>query len=1355
MKSSVREATHTSKKTVEFVRDVTRTGKQAVTGVVTGENPFVNFDDADGDPVSQSLKKAKRKAKFSGYTSPNVRNIDEAMFSLHTLLSEQGRSPFDATNTAKSMEHDDMSKEDDDIDEEDFDWMLDGDPKQKLDERGIEPSTKHDSNSENRMGELVTLPESRDTLPVIISIPGNVVKEAITAFEKLSFFDSELFKLLPTDTSTLEGRFAQRMQEESIEASTMSAKSTTIHIEPSVTQSDTNIKSLFSEDYYNTEYDPIMNLILALPLSIDETVVHDETHQLVGSFQLDILDPFVSDASNQLDRKSAFISTTLNEKINANLNLFYELSSDISVIEHDVSQALLSSKEGSKLLRRTRAKDLDASGGGGILGWEYIAHMSYERDNIKLLNDILESVSSVVALENEITSFFDAMSEETSTFLSTMPQLPKLIEVSMNFRDRAFHSIELMEVQCLNDLRMRASNIMLFLCQRLELCLVNFLSAQCKREFINHYPREWKSETLMEYVNILSARLALEPFVKQESVSLEEPSVHISWTSSILKALTFESHRNLAKALLKPTANATFSKTDTDSLSEISDPILRSIQESVEKYKVDDEHLPFLQADIQNLMTMRFESETGKINLPWVYHQLCGYTAQILNLFYVFNKGHEALDEVLFDSIRSNPDYRGFLFLAEFSKNRAELWQRCEHVLLSFFDMYLASISKSQGQIQSDGGPSFDEKLWCVNMEGLYDVLSMTNHMVALAAEFNGSLNDSQRTGPLLRQKVYDIIRHHLRSFEVDAMTSIGYSLANESWLLCKISLPSDSFASQHERLLHGTAREIQHCYPDVSNDPRIFESPNVRLSDNKFSDERRVNKPLFPSFSSDGNPFMTKRSKDTKKISKETLKLECSSNLLESHCQHLLNMYGCKSLDVIWGTKTSYDSLCKWASRLLYFHRKFPTMTEELVKSACNIFDLYLVTVFRICACDEANANVMLGAAARSGFIMDESHAILVDNVVRDSSAVSRGTATPQRPKEIITKNPPMTEISVKFIEADMVAPQRAETDKRAKFQAFIRRGQESRYKTSNLRKYEVLLTKKFNFIPSDKLPLIDEMKQLTGLLHDRLMSCYSSLVVASFAHVAFALMNDYVKAADVSTFAHVSQKDNKLDSAAAKIKEEISNSIREYANSYLEMAPTLCDLCSRMAAIRVAKAKDVVTAIVKIGPDWNKKSKLHEQSNDYVDILIERICVIWGFMSSWHLKAYPETIIGKSWSLVIESGFLSLLEGFSQISSCSTEGRALMSIDLATFSSGVNRRNVKEKLEAYEETFSSDIPMPPSPTTTRGMQYVDTYIKVFYFPLEVSFALPTSLLFEVVCKVSLISNRFFLGYNEVDREK
>ena len=54
-------------------------------------------------------------------------------------------------------------------------------------------------------------------------------------------------------------------------------------------------------------------------------------------------------------------------------------------------------------------------------------------------------------------------------------------------------------------------------------------------------------------------------------------------------------------------------------------------------------------------------------------------------------------------------------------------------------------------------------------------------------------------------------------------------------------------------------------------------------------------------------------------------------------------------------------------------------------------------------------------------------------------------------------------------------------------------------------------------------------------------------------------------------------------------------------------------------------------------------------------------------------------------------------------------------MSIDLATFCASVNGQAIDGRLESY---FDCVARFPPSSSPQRGMQYVDLYVKVFYFP-------------------------------------
>jgi succinate dehydrogenase flavin-adding protein (antitoxin of CptAB toxin-antitoxin module) len=129
----------------------------------------------------------------------------------------------------------------------------------------------------------------------------------------------------------------------------------------------------------------------------------------------------------------------------------------------------------------------------------------------------------------------------------------------------------------------------------------------------------------------------------------------------------------------------------------------------------------------------------------------------------------------------------------------------------------------------------------------------------------------------------------------------------------------------------------------------------------------------------------------------------------------------------------------------------------------------------------------------------------------------------------------------------------------------------------------------------------------------------------------------------------------------------------------------------------------------IIAVGPTW-EDSQFNENCSDYVDETCDRYALICRALLL-PTSALPLGILRTTWEHIVEGGYLSLLEGFSRIPYCSTEGRSLMSMDLASFSSGIDRLNTEESTRP-----------PPQVSPKRGMRYVDMYIRVFYYPEEVS---------------------------------
>jgi hypothetical protein len=138
----------------------------------------------------------------------------------------------------------------------------------------------------------------------------------------------------------------------------------------------------------------------------------------------------------------------------------------------------------------------------------------------------------------------------------------------------------------------------------------------------------------------------------------------------------------------------------------------------------------------------------------------------------------------------------------------------------------------------------------------------------------------------------------------------------------------------------------------------------------------------------------------------------------------------------------------------------------------------------------------------------------------------------------------------------------------------------------------------------------------------------------------------------------------------------------------------------------------------ITAVGSRW-EESKLFEHANGYVEDLCELCVSLWEKLSSPCGPHLPMPVRTIGWTYILSSAYLSLMEGFSRVLKCSTEGRALMSIDLATLASGISSHSILERLEGSHSDFVLE--RPPSVDLPRGKLYVDTYVKVFYYPEEV----------------------------------
>jgi hypothetical protein len=127
-------------------------------------------------------------------------------------------------------------------------------------------------------------------------------------------------------------------------------------------------------------------------------------------------------------------------------------------------------------------------------------------------------------------------------------------------------------------------------------------------------------------------------------------------------------------------------------------------------------------------------------------------------------------------------------------------------------------------------------------------------------------------------------------------------------------------------------------------------------------------------------------------------------------------------------------------------------------------------------------------------------------------------------------------------------------------------------------------------------------------------------------------------------------------------------------------------------------------------------EESKLHEHPNDYVDNLCDFSVLLWKYLQNSQNKL-PDGLLRNVWEGIVGGCYMTFLEGFSKVPICSTEGRSLMSMDVAAYCSEMSPRSLSERLAS-----DSKVSMPPNGKPYGNATYVDTYIKMFYFPHKVS---------------------------------
>ena len=134
------------------------------------------------------------------------------------------------------------------------------------------------------------------------------------------------------------------------------------------------------------------------------------------------------------------------------------------------------------------------------------------------------------------------------------------------------------------------------------------------------------------------------------------------------------------------------------------------------------------------------------------------------------------------------------------------------------------------------------------------------------------------------------------------------------------------------------------------------------------------------------------------------------------------------------------------------------------------------------------------------------------------------------------------------------------------------------------------------------------------------------------------------------------------------------------------------------RVVGSRLVGAPGISWAINSLGATVWLTNTIKEECNLYVHAIVTKLRGVWASLSKANDGALSHSNLKELiWTNAMQASFEALVDGFAMIHKCSTEGRALMSMDLQVLQ------------------FSLDKIQPARPL--RGAAYVDSYIKAWYF--------------------------------------
>ncbi|GAX23929.1 hypothetical protein FisN_20Hh137 [Fistulifera solaris] len=892
--------------------------------------------------------------------------------------------------------------------------------------------------------------------------------------------------------------------------------------------------------------------------------------------------------------------------------------------------------------------------GTGLAGSIIVLKASDGRENYRKLDDVLQDIACANQSLNDLYDAVDTLSFQRENGLSDYEKIIDQIDTL----SKSLSSDCLANVRALDLTRSRLDKIgeriwsrLAILCQSAVVCL-------CRRAEFDSVSHKRLFDVCLDVHQRFGAALP-------DGVNLVN-----WWSEQINKSFCYETERSLAIALADPAYEIVRSDYSKD-LDQLADEI---------DLDWGDRHK--LRSVIQNLTTIRFDFEGSFFDyLPGVMRKLCLLLRAILVFSLKLTGWHASMGSSNLPC-DSSTDLAIFSFSKQVQEIKEHLWNNCEAALVRCLDGYLAS--RGGQSLFSYNNQDVDETLWLQDVKNLCIVYALVDRFISQKRTFFESVEASDDVASLAGKKniifdrLGDVFRRHLKSLHVEVMNASGRKLANECWILQALDVSSTKNASDASNLQNNpfVAEALLSRFRPYEN--RFSFLPLLHNLDFSIVEEESLNINGDRLFDQIDDIF----------VEKDTI-----IPGIEFHPKFPFRFRIDDEIDDRGATSRiapDYvaNDFLEWLARLLTVILCFPLIAEDVSVVVANLCDLYATTVLRLCAGSAQNEKHLLGILTSNPFQIKKH-----DNQERSSysgASIGNNLLDTFRKGRRPSRNSAYMRMVSDTLDAEICEPLSSDTAEINALRDFVIRAQQSLKEAVNLDKVDAWMRQS-----DEKRPLDEEVCETCRFLEKRVAGALSLYAVASITDAFYDIAKAFLSGCSVGS-QYLS----------------FTESLQSYSNAFSSVTPSLVRVCTQIACQRAMNGSGIVTSMICNEAAW-EESKLNEDPNDYVESMCERCALFWGFLTT--SGKLPDKAISFVWSGLLTAAYSTMLEGFSRISFCSTEGRALMTLDLASFSSGVTPQAVKARLER-RSLFVKPVQQPQ--VITKGMSYVDTYIKVFYCP-------------------------------------